>query len=280
MTTRSDRQLLTIGEFAHQTRLTPKALRIYDEIGLLRPTEVDPWNGHRRYQASQLRQARLIGMLRGVDMGLADIGLLLADLDADHELASTRLERYLVQMEARHTSRRFLIRHLHAMLREEDYEMFAIQTRHLPAQRVMSVQRRLQVPEMQDFVRDTKAAFADHLGDIKPTGPLSLIFHGTVDDESRGPLEVTLGCPDGVPPSDVIGIRTEPAHDEAYTTITKAQWEFPAILAAYDAVAASPEFSGRCQSQLSCREVYLAEPDSIGDDDLICDIAFPLGDEA
>jgi DNA-binding transcriptional MerR regulator len=279
MTTRSDRQLLSIGEFAYQARLTPKALRIYDETGLLRPTEVDAWNGHRRYQASQLRQARLIAMLRGADMSLAEIGLLLADLDVDRELASTRLERYLAQVEARHTSRRFLIRHVHALLREEDYEMFAIQTRHRPAQRVMSVQRRLQVSEMQAFVRDTKAAFADHLGDLAPTGPFSLIFHGTVDDESRGPLEITLGCPDGVQPTTNIGIRTEPAHDEAYTTITKAQWDFPAILAAYDAVAASPEFRGRCQSQLSCREVYLAEPDSIGDDDLICDIAFPLGDE-
>ena len=123
-------------------------------------------------------------------------------------------------------------------------------------------------------------ARADHLGDIKPTGPLSLIFHGTVDEESRGPLEITLRCPDGVQPTEVIGIRTEPAHDEAYTTITKAQWEFPAILAAYETVAASPEFGGRCRSQLSCREVYLAEPDSIGDDDPICDIAFALGDEA
>ena len=36
------RQLLTIGEFAHQTRLTAKALRIYDEIGLLRPSDIDP----------------------------------------------------------------------------------------------------------------------------------------------------------------------------------------------------------------------------------------------
>jgi hypothetical protein len=33
----STRHLLTIGEFARQTRLTAKALRLYDEIGLLRP---------------------------------------------------------------------------------------------------------------------------------------------------------------------------------------------------------------------------------------------------
>ena len=30
-------QLLTIGAFARASRLSPKALRIYDELGLLRP---------------------------------------------------------------------------------------------------------------------------------------------------------------------------------------------------------------------------------------------------
>jgi hypothetical protein len=30
---------------------------------------------------------------------------------------------------------------------------------------------------------------------------------------------------------------------------------------------------------LSCREVYLAEPDAIGDDEPVCDIAFPLGSQ-
>src|SRR5713226_5179842 len=47
-----------------------------------------------------------------------------------------------------------------------------------------------------------------------------------VDEESDGPLEAVLGCPDDVQPTDVIGIRTEPEHDEAYTTITKAQWAY------------------------------------------------------
>jgi hypothetical protein len=87
-----------------------------------------------------------------------------------------------------------------------------------------------------------------------------------------------LACPDDVGPAGVIGVRTEEAHDEAFTTITKAQWDYPAILAAYDAVACSPEAAARPNGRLSCREVYLAEPASINDDELICDIAFPLGD--
>jgi hypothetical protein len=75
---------------------------------------------------------------------------------------------------------------------------------------------------------------------------------------------------------------TEPAHDEAFTTITKAQWDYPAILAVYDAVACSPEVSGRPRSAqsgsaLSCREVYVADPAAIGPDENVCDIAYPLG---
>jgi DNA-binding transcriptional MerR regulator len=270
------RPLLSTGEFAHQARLTAKALRIYHEIGLLRPAEVDPSSGRRRYGADQVAAARLIGMLRGADLSLAEIGSLLAELDGSRELAAARLDRHLLELEARHTSRRFLIRHIHAILREEGQAMFAIQTRHVPAQRVMSIQRRLRAPETDAFVKEAKAAFVRHLGGAPPAGPFTLIFHGIVDLESDGPVEAMLACSDDVQPTDLVGIRTEPAHDEAFTTITKAQWAYPAILAAYDAVSGSPEATARAGSRLSCREVYLAEPESVGDDGLICDIAFPL----
>ena len=155
--------------------------------------------------------------------------------------------------------------------------MFPIKTRHVPARRVMSVQRRLRAPQTDGFVQEAKAAFAGHLDGAEATGPFTLIFHGVVSHASDGPLEAILGCPEAIQPTDVIGIRTEPAHDEAYTTITKRQWDYPAILAAYDAVACSPHATARPGSQLSCREVYLAEPDAVGDDEPICDIAYPLG---
>ncbi len=273
----SARHLLTSGEFARQTRLTVKALRIYDEIGLLRPVDVDTSNGYRRYSAGQVRTAQLIKMLRGADLSLAEIGLFLDDLGNGSDEAAKRLDRHLIDLEARHTGHRFLIRHIHAILREEEHSMFTIQTRHVPAQRVMSIQRRLRANETDAFVNEAKSAFASHLGGAEPTGPFILIFHGVVDYESDGPVEAVLGCADAVQATDLIGIRTEPAHEEAFTTITKAQWAYPAILAAYDAVACSPEASGRPRSRLSCREVYVAEPGAIEDDDLVCDIAFPLG---
>jgi hypothetical protein len=156
--------------------------------------------------------------------------------------------------------------------------MFTINTRHIPARRFLSIQRRLRGFETDGFVREAKDAFAFLLGQTAPIGPFTLIFHGAVSNESDGPIEATLACPDHIDPNDLVGVRTEEAHDEAFTTITKAQWDYPAILAAYDAVACSPEALARPHGRLSCREVYLAEPESIADGDLLCDIAFPLGD--
>lgn len=67
------RELLTIGAFARASRLTPKALRLYDELGLLPPAHVDPHSGYRLYHPGQLETARLVAWLRRLGMPLARI---------------------------------------------------------------------------------------------------------------------------------------------------------------------------------------------------------------
>lgn len=71
--------LLTIGAFSRRTGVSPRALRIYDESGLLRPAEVDPRTGYRRYGPAQLPVARAIRLLRDLEMPLDDIAALLGD---------------------------------------------------------------------------------------------------------------------------------------------------------------------------------------------------------
>jgi len=272
-------RLLSIGAFARRTRLTPKALRIYHQVGLLCPASIDEASGYRRYDAGQVRTGQLIGLLRGADLSLAEIGLVLEDLAVASDLAIERLDRLVGEIDRQHANRKLLIRHIRAILQEGDDPMFPIATRHVPARRVMSIQRRLHGHETDSFVQEAKAAFAAHLHGAQGTGPFTLIFHGPVNADDDGPLEAVLGCLDDVQPTPTIGIRTEPAHYEAYTTITKAQWAYPAILVAYDAVACSPEVVARPGARLSCREVYIAEPDAIGEHDPVCDIAFPLADQ-
>ena len=46
---------LSIGEFSVRSRLSPKALRLYQELGLLEPAAVDPDTGYRSYEVSPAR---------------------------------------------------------------------------------------------------------------------------------------------------------------------------------------------------------------------------------
>jgi protein phosphatase len=105
--------LLPIGAFARATRLSPKALRLYDELGLLPPAYVDSDTGYRFYDPAQLEQARLVAWLRRLGMPLARIRVVcqLGPVQAAQEVAA-----YWAQVEADTASRRDLAAFLIASL--------------------------------------------------------------------------------------------------------------------------------------------------------------------
>lgn len=69
--------LMTIGEFASMSRLSAKALRRYDEFGLLPPVKVDMSSGYRFYDPAQLEAAQMIATLRQLRVPLAEIKVVL-----------------------------------------------------------------------------------------------------------------------------------------------------------------------------------------------------------
>ena len=106
-------ELLTIGVFAKASRLSPKALRLYDELGLLPPARVDPATGYRFYAPGQLEQAQLVAWLRRLGMPLARIREV-CELDA--AAAAQEVRAFWARIEAETAARRdlatFLIDHL------------------------------------------------------------------------------------------------------------------------------------------------------------------------
>src|ERR1700735_3987605 len=66
-------ELMTSGAFARASGLSRKALRLYEELGLLRPIRVDQASQYRLYAPAQLEQARLVAWLRRLGMPLAAI---------------------------------------------------------------------------------------------------------------------------------------------------------------------------------------------------------------
>ncbi len=266
---------LTIGEFSRRCLLSPKALRLYDRQGLLVPAEVDPVTGYRRYRESQLETARLIARLRQLDMPLATVARIVNLPEAERADA---LAAWWESVERRIAGQRDLLIYLLVGLagKERNYDMFTIEERDIPAQFVLTEQRHITVPHLEVWLDERMPAMhgiAERFGGI--TGAAFIIYHGEVNEESDGPVEICIPVDETRKDKIDVPTRVEPAHREAFTRISKSMVEFPQILTAYDAVEKWIESNGR-ECTGSPREVYFTDFMAAGPDDPACDIAFPI----
>ena len=76
--------MLKIGEFSQLAQVSVKALRHYDDLGLLKPDWIDRFTGYRYYTLQQLPRIHRILTLRELGFPLAQIERLLqTDLSPD-----------------------------------------------------------------------------------------------------------------------------------------------------------------------------------------------------
>ncbi|CAM3576367.1 helix-turn-helix domain-containing protein [Deinococcus frigens] len=267
---------MTSSTFAGASRLSLKALRLYDELGLLPPERVDPDNGYRYYSARQLPQARLIGLLRQLGLSLSDIR---AVLDAPAEQQPDLIRGYWTRAETQHVQRRELARYVLRTLKGEPSmtQHFNVQQRSVPAQQVATVSRRLRVAELPGFIckgmNDLHRRIQEQGASL--AGAPFVVYHGQVNEDSDGPVEVCVPYSGNLKPGRDYVLREESAHHEAFVTLTRAQFEFPGILEAYDAACAYALVHGD-RSSFSPREVYPHDWDTLKDSDPAGDVAWPF----
>ena len=124
---------ISIGEFARRSRLSLKALRLYDERGVLVPSRVDRASGYRYYDTAQLDEARLVVMLRQLQLPLAAVKELLACDPAD---AAKRIAEHWRDAEAAHDARRDLADYLVNRLSGKRPVMYEVATREIPERKI------------------------------------------------------------------------------------------------------------------------------------------------
>lgn len=228
---------MTIGEFAAATWLSPKALRLYDEKGLLSPDAVEPYSGYRKYSPTQVQTARLITMLRRIDMPLELIGEL---LDASPEQRAARIAHFREREAEQHARRQSLSRFIEHAVRsgsmegdgQPGFSKFEIATRMVPEAPLLTATRHTPAKQLPEVIRDNATrlfGLAEQRGGS--TGRLIVIYHGQVGWESDGPIEVCVP----LTKSDRAH-RVEPAHQELFTEVLAEDVQFPRILAAFEAV--------------------------------------------
>lgn len=219
---------MSIGEFARDSRLSAKALRLYDELGLLPPARVDEGSGYRFYEPGQLVQARLIAALRQLQVPLAGIKAILALEPAQ---AAERVRVIWAATEAGHTARRALAAYLIDELSGKRSVVYEVSTREIPERSLLCVKRNVAgVDQAWAFGKEFIALLRHYqLPQIEGrAGAFFCIFWGEVSEDSDGPMEWCRP----VPPDEAealaarcpeLTLRAEAAHQEAFVKIGDGQ---------------------------------------------------------
>lgn len=92
---------MQIKEFAEQIGVSVRTLHYYDEIGLLKPSEVDAQNGYRFYDERSLERMQEILFYRELDFSLKTIAQILSSPDYDKQQALTRQRKLLLAKKER-----------------------------------------------------------------------------------------------------------------------------------------------------------------------------------
>jgi len=227
---------LLAGAFAAAARLSPKALRLYAEQGLLLPASVDPSTGYRFYAPDQLPRARLIGRLRRLGLPLARIGFL-ADLDPDARALELRgwlrTQRELLDETAA------VIDGLDSGAADAEL-VESVALREVKAAKVLCRGRRIDSTVLPEFIATAQRDIRDHLRDsgAGADGTMLVSFQELVTADSEGFVEVAVVFGGGVEPVDDLYIRLVPAHTEAYLPVPEKYEDLPLILRVYDTVEA------------------------------------------
>jgi DNA-binding transcriptional MerR regulator len=192
--------LVPIGRFAFLTGLSRRALRLYDERGLLRPARVDDWTGYRFYSLGQLADAELIRKLRAVDLPLDEVRTALADPVRLDEL----LDRHEVRLRERATESERMLALLQE-LREQKEEpvTLSIELREVPVLRAACVEIHTALDRIGSDCGQAYERLAKSLGEmgIAPAGP-ALIGYPDEDFDPEA-FHALIAFPvSGDPPAD------------------------------------------------------------------------------
>ena len=214
---------VSIGEFARRSRLSAKALRLYDELGVLVPARVDRASGYRYYDVAQLDAACLVAMLRQLGLSLVAIKELLACDPVD---AAERIAAHWREVESAHDARRELADYLVNRLSGKRSVMYEVATREIPERSLLCLKRNVDEQGAwalgKEFIAILRERPLPKMSGRE--GAMFSIYWGEVSADSDGPVEWCKPIPESGAKAlashyPELSLRIEPAHREAYVAL-------------------------------------------------------------
>jgi DNA-binding transcriptional MerR regulator/effector-binding domain-containing protein len=183
--------MFKIGEFSRLSQVTVKTLHHYDEIGLLKPAQVDPFTDYRYYTLDQLPRLHSIMALKELGLSLEEIArLLLDDLPPEQIRGMFRLKQAEARQRVREDQARlaqieFRLRQLE---RQGQLQSIDILVKRIEPFHALTLRRSARTRQEREVVRDPIGRAVEQ-GLIQPSGIPALALNIYYEDEFRGDYE-------------------------------------------------------------------------------------------
>jgi len=270
--------LVPIGRFSVMTRLSVRALRRYDEMGMLAPAHVDASSGYRYYTLGQANRAEAIRILRSVDMPLDAIRSI---LDADDPgVTHKQLLAHRDQLAERLAAHERMLVYLEALILRKDQIMpYDVEITQGSPQLVAATRFDTNLREIGADIATgfgTLMRGIDQEG-LAPAGAPLIVYHTAIDEMTDGGVEVELCVPIG---SELVGsgevYSRELEGGPMATTIHNGPYE--QVGPAYHTLTGWISEHGH-EITGPPRETYLNDPQTTAPEHLRTQVDFPIDAE-
>ncbi len=269
------KNLLPIGRFSKICRLSARALRHYDEIGLLKPIIIDSETGYRYYSITQTSDAEKIRLLLSLDIPLDSIRCIINETNT--EKLNEYLYDYKKNVERRINRYYEILDFLEELInnKEKEFMNYDVKIKHLESQLIASIRiTTSQKSVMEDYRGAQDELFSvlkENLQDF--AGPYFVIYHGEEFDEDNMDMELCVPIKEKFAQSGRVSCRKLINSKVAYT-LHKGSYEKLGF--AYKAVVNWINNKNHTISGAP-REIYLTDPRTIENvNEYRTEIAFPI----
>ena len=264
-----------IGEFSRFALVSTRTLRLYDEIGLLKPAVQDRYTSYRYYSAQQLARLNRIMVLKDMGLTLEQIKQLLdTDITPDQIKGMLRLKQ--LELHQQITDSQTQLDRIEGWLKQIDENRlnlnYQIVIKAVSPLKVASINTVL--PNLAKLP-DLFGELMEYLGQqkVQPAGaPLALFYD---DEYKETDLEVEIAMPIATPlaESERVKVRELPGTKLMASTVHNGPFE--SLSSAFWALSAWIESNDYTISGAN-REIYLKFPAEDNAADALTEVQFPV----
>lgn len=256
--------MIRIGDFSKLSHVSVKALRLYDEMGLLKPVSVDTFTSYRYYEFNQLARLYRILALKDLGLSLEEIGRVLEnDISVEQlrgmlALRQVEIRQRMQEDEARLERVANLLEHLNE---EPPMSIHAVVIKTVESFTVASVRGVVPQPPDQGSLWGDLIAYIDQ-NKLRMNGAPFAIYHDSEYRERDWDIEVCMPIAEAVPGSDRVKIYNLPRVETMACVVHHGP--FATLQTAYDSLAKWIDENGY-RIAGPAREINLRLPDKQGD---------------